>query len=66
MKDYMDEAEPDSPKPTLEIEDDGESTSSVESAEQKESRLWSDFKLAMMSALMALILGAYICRSLIC
>ena len=65
MKDYMSE-EPDSPKPTLEIEDDGESTSSVESAEEKESRMWSDFKLAMMSALMALILGAYICRSLIC
>ena len=62
------EAEPESPKPTLEIEkdDDNESETSVESAEEKESRIWSDFKLAMMSALMALILGAYICRSLIC
>lgn len=68
MKDYMDEPEPDSPKPTLEIEkdDDNESETSVESAEEKESRLWSDFKLAMMSALMALMLGTYICRSLIC
>ena len=59
------------PSPTLEIEkeeveDDSRSETSVESAEEKESRLWSDFKLAMMSALMALMLGAYICRSLIC
>jgi len=70
MKDYMDEPEPepDSPKPTLEIEkdDDNESETSVESAEEKENRIWSDFKLAMMSALMALMLGTYICRSLIC
>lgn len=70
MKDYMNEPEPDSPTPTLEIEkeeeDDTRSETSVESAEDKESRLWSDFKLAMMSALMALMLGAYICRSLIC
>jgi len=59
---------PPSPKPMLEIEgeDDNQSETSVESAEEKESRLWSDFKLAMMSALLALILGAYICRSLIC
>ena len=59
------------PTPPLEIEkeeveDDSRSETSVESAEEKESRLWSDFKLAMMSALMALMLGAYICRSVIC
>lgn len=64
------EPEPDSPKPTLEIEkeeeDDNKSETSVESAEEKENRMWSDFKLAIMSALMALMLGAYICRSLIC
>jgi hypothetical protein len=57
------EPEPDSPKPTLEIEeDDGDSTSSVESAEDKENRLWSDFKLAMMVAMTALMMGAYICK----
>lgn len=60
MEDYM--SEPESPKPTLEIEKDADN----ESSEETESRLWSDFKLAMMSALMALMLGAYICRSLIC
>jgi hypothetical protein len=62
---------PPTPSPTLEIEkeeeeDDTMSETSVESAEEKESRLWSDFKLAMVSALMALVLGAYICRSVIC
>jgi len=68
MKDYMEseseqEPEPDSPKPALEIEeDDGESTSSVESAEEKESRMWSDFKLAIMVAMTALIMGAYMCK----
>jgi hypothetical protein len=56
------EPEPDSPKPTLEVEDDAESTSSVESAEDKENRLWSDFKLAMMVAMTALMMGAYICK----
>jgi hypothetical protein len=62
------EPEPESPKPILEMEeeDDDKSETSVESAEEKEDRLWSDFKLAIMSALMALMLGAYICRSLIC
>jgi len=62
-------AEPDSPKPALEIEkddDDNKSETSVESAEEKESRLWSDFKLAMMSALMALLLGVYLCRTVVC
>ena len=60
------ETEPDSPKPVLEIEDDNKSETSVESAEEKEDRMWSDFKLAIMSALMALVLGAYMCRSLVC
>ena len=61
------ETEPDSPKPVLEIEkEEEEDTESVESAEEKEDRLWSDFKLAIMSALMALVLGAYMCRSLVC
>ena len=58
MKDYMDE-----PKPTLEIEED---TESVESAEEKENRIWSDFKLAMGAAFMALFVGMYICRTLGC
>ena len=62
MKDYMSEPEPDSPKPTLAVEDDAESTSSVESVEEKESRLWSDFKLAIMVAMTALMMGAYICK----
>jgi hypothetical protein len=54
---------PPSPTPLLEIEDDdGDSTSSVESAEEKESRLWSDFKLAMMVATLALMIGAYLCK----
>ena len=53
---------PPSPTPLLEIEDDVESTSSVESAEEKESRLWSDFKLAMMVATLALMIGAYLCK----
>ena len=53
---------PPSPTPLLEIEDDAESTSSVESAEEKESRLWSDFKLAMMVATLALMIGAYLCK----
>jgi hypothetical protein len=66
MKDYMDEPEPDSPKPTLEVDEDNGSETSVESAEEKESRLWSDFKLAMMSALLALMLGVYLCRTLVC
>ena len=61
MKDYMSDEE-DSPKPTLEIEDDAESTSSVESVEEKESRIWSDFKLAMMVATQALRIGAYLCK----
>jgi len=60
MKDYM--SEPDSPNPTPEVEDDAESTSSVESVEEKESRLWSDFKLAIMVAMTALMMGAYICK----
>lgn len=68
MKDYMDEAEsePDSPKPALEVDEDNGSETSVESAEEKESRLWSDFKLAMMSALLALLLGVYLCRTVVC
>ena len=56
---------PPSPTPLLEMEieeDDGDSTSSVESAEEKESRLWSDFKLAMMVATLALMIGAYLCK----
>jgi hypothetical protein len=47
---------------TAKPEDDAESTSSVESAEEKESRLWSDFKLAIMVAMTALMMGAYICK----
>jgi len=50
------------PEPTPEVEDDAESTSSVESVEEKESRLWSDFKLAIMVAMTALMMGAYICK----
>jgi hypothetical protein len=50
------------PEPTPAVEDDAESTSSVESAEEKESRLWSDFKLAIMVAMTALMMGAYICK----
>lgn len=61
MKDYMSDEE-DSPKPKLVIEDDDESTSSVESVEEKESRLWSDFKLAIMVAMTALMIGAYLCK----
>ena len=60
------EPEPESPKPTLEIEEDGESTSSVESVEEKEDRLWSDFKLALFTAFMALLMGIYMCRTLGC
>ena len=47
---------------TAKPEDDAESTSSVESVEEKESRLWSDFKLAIMVAMTALMMGAYICK----
>ena len=63
MKDYMDEPEPqpDSPKPVIE-DDDQSTSSSVESVEEKESRLWSDFKLAIMVAMTALMMGAYICK----
>jgi hypothetical protein len=57
---------PPSPTPLLEIEkevdDDNKSDTSVESVEEKESRLWSDFKLAMMVAMTALMMGAYICK----
>jgi hypothetical protein len=60
MEDYMDEA-----KPTLEIEKE-EDTESVESAEEKENRMWSDFKLAMMAAFTALLLGVYMCRTVVC
>jgi hypothetical protein len=59
MEDYMD-----SPKPTLETEK--EDTESVESAEEKENRMWSDFKLAMMAAFTALLLGVYMCRTVVC
>jgi hypothetical protein len=65
MRDYTEEPKPDSPKPTLEIEKD-EDTDSVESAEEKEIRMWSDFKLAMMSAFLALLLGVYMCRTVVC
>jgi len=61
MEDYMD-----SPKPTLEIEKKEEDTESVESAEEKENRMWSDFKLAMMAAFTALLLGVYMCRTVVC
>jgi hypothetical protein len=50
------------PEPAAAVEDDAESTSSVESVEEKESRLWSDFKLAIMVAMTALMMGAYICK----
>jgi len=59
MKDYMDEPEP-------EADADDKSETSLESAEEKESRLWSDFKLAMMSAFLALMLGVYLCRTVVC
>jgi hypothetical protein len=51
------------PEPKPEIEED---TESVESAEDKENRLWSDFKLAMGAAFLALLMGMYICRTLGC
>ena len=51
------------PEPKQEIEEDAES---VESAEDKENRLWSDFKLAMGAAFLALLMGMYICRTLGC
>jgi hypothetical protein len=49
------------PEPKIE-----EDTESVESAEDKENRLWSDFKLAMGAAFLALLMGMYICRTLGC
>jgi len=49
-----------------EEEGDDESETSVESAEEKENRMWSDFKLAMSASFLALILGMYICRTLGC
>ena len=60
MEDYM--SEPESPKPTLVIEDNESETSTWE----KEDRIWSDFKLAMGAAFMALFMGMYICRTLGC
>jgi hypothetical protein len=63
MEEYMEEQKP---KPEPEAEEDDKSETSVESAEEKESRLWSDFKLAMMSALLALMLGVYLCRTVVC
>jgi hypothetical protein len=52
--------------PEIEEEDDNKSETSVESAEEKESRMWSDFKLAMMAAFTALLLGVYLCRTVVC
>jgi len=53
--------------PPVEIEkEEEEDAESVESVEEKENRMWSDFKLAMMSSFLALMLGMYICRVLGC